>query len=87
MTWPDIPIEQFADDLRRMFNAVSAERAERRAKAIGERWTWADVPIESVTLLDWRRYTVLSASETAHLRALARRHAGRWQRDREAAIP
>ena len=87
MTWPDIPIEQFADDLRRMFDAVSAERAERRAKAIGERWIWADVPIVGVTLLDWRRYTVLSASETAHLRALTRRRAGRWQRDREAAIP
>ena len=87
MTWPDIPIEQFADDLRRMFDAVSVERAERRAKAIGERWTWPDVPIETVTLLDWRRYTVLSASETAHLRALARRHAERWQRDREAATP
>ena len=87
MTWPDIPIEQFADDLRRMFNAVSAERAERRAKAIGERHAWADVPIESVTLLDWRRYTVLSARETAHLRALARRHVRRWERDREAVIP
>ena len=80
-------MEHFADDLRRMFNAVRVERAERRTKAIGERWIWADVPIESVTLLDWRRYTVLSARETAHLRALARRRAGRWQRDMEAVRP
>ena len=80
-------MEHFADDLRRMFNAVRIERAERRTKAIGERWIWADVPIESVTLLDWRRYTVLSARETAHLRALTRRRAGRWQRDMEAVAP
>ena len=58
-----------------------------RAKTHKERWIWADVPIESVTLLDWRRYTVLSARETAHLRALARRRAGRWQRDMEAVAP